>query len=110
MTAVEEIGEKGDPMRGQGANKTLGAKGRPVYLDYQATTPLDPSSVWDDRMHSAHEVRLLNSIEFGRFRLVLGGIGSCRAVAEFARRLNIMAEIQTSKSKPQNRKIQLAGL
>ena len=45
MTAVEEIGEKGDPMRGQGANRTLAAKGRPVYLDYQATTPLDPRVV-----------------------------------------------------------------
>ena len=32
-------------MSGQGANNTVGAKGRPVYLDYQATTPLDPRVV-----------------------------------------------------------------
>ena len=32
-------------MSGQGANNTVQAKGRPVYLDYQATTPLDPRVV-----------------------------------------------------------------
>ena len=46
MTALEK---QGVAMSGQGvtgtASLTVRAKGRPVYLDYQATTPLDPRVV-----------------------------------------------------------------